>query len=235
VTDGTDDREGSDGGEQGPDEPDPDPDSDPDQGREQDQGRDRDADDPLAWTTTGSETEYTCPGFAVRRDDVVFPDGRAGEYHSVREPPAVVVLPLTPDGEVVVIEEWRQAVGRVNRGLPAGTMEGDESVRAAARRELREETGHVAGDIEALVTVEPLNGVSNAVHHHVLATDCTPAGDQSLDHNESIRVDTAGYEELLAAVTAGDLRDGRSMTALLYYARTRGAGGGDGSGNATPE
>ena len=78
------------------------------------------ADDTLRWETLDTEHDYTCPGFDVRRDDVELPDGTDTDYHYVDESPAVVVLPLTPDGEIVVIEEWRQAVGRVNRGLPAG-------------------------------------------------------------------------------------------------------------------
>ena len=80
-------------------------------------------DDSLTWETTDSEIDYTCPGFEVRRDDVRLPDGTETDYHYVDEQPAVVVLPFTTDGEVVVIEEWRQAVGRVNRGIPAGTVE----------------------------------------------------------------------------------------------------------------
>jgi len=76
--------------------------------------------DDLAWETLDTDIDYRCPGFDVRRDEVRFPDGETDGYHYVDEAPAVVVLPLTPDGDVVVIDEWRQAVGRVNRGLPAG-------------------------------------------------------------------------------------------------------------------
>ena len=77
-------------------------------------------DDPLRWEMLDTEIDYTCPGFDVRRDDVRLPDGTETDYHYVDESPAVVVLPLTPDGDIVVIEEWRQAVDRVHRGLPAG-------------------------------------------------------------------------------------------------------------------
>ncbi|TKX83474.1 NUDIX hydrolase, partial [Halorubrum sp. SS5] len=132
--------------------------------------------DDLAWETLGSAVDYTCPGFDVRRDEVRFPDGEADGFHYVDEPPAVVVLPLTPDGDAVVIDEWRQAVGRVNRGIPAGTMEPedgdagadggvtDEAVERAAARELAEETGYEADSFERLTTVEPTNGMANAVH-----------------------------------------------------------------------
>ena len=120
--------------------------------------------------------------------------------------------------EVVVIEEWRQAVGRVNRGLPAGSMERGEDVEAAARRELAEETGYEAASIEELVTVEPSNGIANSVHHHVVARGCTPTAERALDHNESIRVETAAYDDLVAAAVAGDLRDGRAVLALLVHA-----------------
>ena len=175
--------------------------------------------DKLAWETTGTEIDYRCPGFDVRRDDVRFPDGGSGEYHYVDEPPAVVILPLTPDGDVVVIDEWRQAVGRVNRGLPAGTVEpddGDDLERAAAR-ELAEESGYEAAGFERLTTVEPTNGVANAVHHHFLAEGCEPTADRDLDDNESIEVATVDYDDLLAAVVDDGLRDGRAVTAVLWY------------------
>ena len=175
------------------------------------------ADDPLQWETTDTEIDYACPGFDVRRDDIRLPDGTETDYHYVDESPAVVVLPLTPDGDVVVIEEWRQAVDRVNHGLPAGSMEGEEEPSDAAHRELREETGYEADRIEHLLTAEPSNGIANSVHHHFVAYDCEPTADQELDDNESIRVDTIGYDEYLDSVVNDDLNDGRSALTLLQY------------------
>ncbi len=179
--------------------------------------------DDLVWKTTGTEIEYRCPGFDVRRDDVRYPDGAEGAYHYVDEPPAVVVLPFTPDGDVVVIDEWRQAVGRVNRGLPAGTVEPEDAndLERAAARELAEETGYEAGALEHLITVEPVNGVANAVHHHFIATGCEPTRERELDHNESIAVDVVDYDELLSGVVDGELRDGRAVTAMTQYELTR--------------
>ncbi|WP_410766530.1 NUDIX hydrolase [Haloferax sp. DFSO60] len=172
----------------------------------------------LAWETTDTRIDYSCPGFDVRMDDVRLPDGTETDFHYVDEPPAVVILPFTPDGDVVVIDEWRQAVGRVNRGLPAGgTEDHDDDLSEAVQRELTEETGYEAGRVEPLVTVEPANGFANSIHHYFVAYDCTPDGDQNLDFNESIRPTTVEYDELRANVLAGDLRDGRTVTGLLYY------------------
>jgi ADP-ribose pyrophosphatase len=174
--------------------------------------------DDLRWETTDSAVDYTCPGFDVRRDAVTLPDGTAAAYHYVDESPAVVVLPFTPDGEVVVIDEWRQAVGRVNRGLPAGSVDpDDDDVAAAARRELREETGYEAESVERRRSVEPSNGIANSVHHHVVARGCRPTAERDLDDNESIRVDTVPYDDLLAAAVGGDLRDGRAVVGVLGY------------------
>jgi ADP-ribose pyrophosphatase len=182
---------------------------------------DHDAGDPaddLAWTTTGSETEYTCPGFSVRRDDVTLPDGTETDFHSVEDPPAVVILPFTPDGDVVVIEEWRQAVGRVNRGLPAGTVDAaDADLDAVARRELAEETGYEPDSLSYLCAVEPANGLLDSVHHYYLAHGCEPTAERDLDFNESIRVAVTGYEGLLADVLDGTVRDGRTVVGVTRY------------------
>jgi ADP-ribose pyrophosphatase len=186
-----------------------------------DDGRDDPADDAdadLAWETTESGIDYSCPGFDVRRDDVTLPDGTETDFHYVDEPPAVVVLPFTPDGDVVLVEEWRQAVGRVNRGLPAGTTEPhDDDLATAARRELREETGHEAAAVTYLCTVEPANGIANSVHHYFVAEGCEPTADQDLDFNESIRVAVADYDEVLTAALDGQLRDGRAVLGLTRY------------------
>ncbi|WP_255150844.1 NUDIX hydrolase [Halorarius halobius] len=176
-------------------------------------------DDPLAWETLDSAVDYTCPGFDVQRDDVRLPDGTETEFHFLTEPDSVVVLPFTPDGDVVVIEEWRQAVKRVNRGLPAGGLEpGDDDVATAARRELAEETGYEAGTVERLCTYEPANGLLDATFHYVVAHDCEPTAEQDLDFNESIRVEEAAFDDLRADCLAGEMRDGRSALAILQYA-----------------
>jgi ADP-ribose pyrophosphatase len=182
----------------------------------------------IAWETLDSETDYVCPGFAVTREEVRYPDGSTGAFHYVDEPPSVVVVPLTPEGKVVVIEEWRQAVGRASLGFPAGGVDpDDDGLAAAAHRELREETGYVADEVEHLVTAEPANGIANAVHHYFVGVDCLPNGSQDLDADESIRVETTTMDKLEERLRAGDLRDGRTALGLFYYDALRGGADAD--------
>ena len=176
-------------------------------------------DDDLAWETLDSRVAYSCPGFDVYNEDVRFPNGDVGEFDFLSEQEAVVVLPFTTDGDVVVIDEWRQAVKRVNRSLPAGSIEEDDPDReTAARRELAEETGYEAGAVEHLTTVEPANGIADSVLHYFVARDCEPSADQDLEDIESIRVGTTTLEQLVEAARDDELRDGRSSMGVLYFA-----------------
>lgn len=180
-------------------------------------------DDELAWTVEDRETAYECPGFDIIREDVILPDGTRTDFDFLSDPPSVVILPFLPNGDVVVIEEWRQAVKRVNLGLPAGTAEPDDrDLTSAARRELLEETGYDAGRIEPLGTFEPANGLADTHHHYFLAHECTHTGEPTHDADESIRVRVMGYEELWEAVVDGTLQDGRTALGVLYHRATSG-------------
>lgn len=176
------------------------------------------SDDSLEWETLDRRVAYTCPGFDVVNESVRLPDGTETEYDYLSEPASVCILPLTPDDDVVCIKEWRQAVDRVTYGLPVGGTEpDDDDLDAAARRELAEETGYEADRLDPLVTIEPANGIADAVLHVFVARGCQPTGEQQLDHNESIRVSPTPFSTLLEAVGDGEIRDGRTVLAVSYY------------------
>ena len=171
-----------------------------------------------SWETVDRATAYSCPGFDIVREDVRLPDGTETDFDYLVEGESVVILPFTPEREVVTIEEWRHAVKRLNHGLPAGSMEPDENPEQAARRELQEETGYEADGVEHMTTVEPANGFADAVFHYFVARGCEPTAEQDLDHNETIRVRTTTLEELLDRAREDDLRDGRTAFGVCYYA-----------------
>jgi len=170
------------------------------------------------WETVNERIAYSCEGFDIVNETVALPDGTEAEFDYLTEGESAVILPFTTDGEVVVIDEWRHAVKRQNRGLPAGSLETGEDREEGARRELREETGHEAGRIEYLGGFEPANGFSDAYFHYFVARDCERTGEQSLDTDETIEVSTTAFEDLLEAVRTGELEDGRTVTAVLHHA-----------------
>ncbi len=175
------------------------------------------SEDDLAWKTERRENAYACPGFSIVHEEVRLPDGSMTDFDYLHDGPSVVVLPFTPDGRLVVIDEWRQAVKRVTRSFPAGGIEPGEGIREAAKRELEEETGYEAADVTPLGTYEPATGFSDAVFHYFVATGCEPTGSQDLDQNESITVDTTTLPDLLEALLADELEDGRTALGLLRY------------------
>lgn len=156
------------------------------------------------------------PWFTVRVDEISYPDGRPGTYYCVGIPPSAVVLPVLDDGRIALIRQWRYTLQRDHLELPAGRIHAGETPLEAARRELREETGHRAGRLVPMPGFYPTNGISAHWSYLYAALDCEPEGALELDPCERLIVQTFTAAECEALLRAGRIEDGFSALALLY-------------------
>lgn len=171
--------------------------------------------------TTGkilsSKVIYKGPVFGVRRDEVLEPSGvRTREV--ITHPGSVVVMPVLPNGRIVLIRQYRHAARRFLWELVAGRMEPGEGVRRAAARELIEETGYRAKRLRVFLDLFPTPGFLEE-RMHILIAEGVTAGKADPEEDEKITVKAFTRAELETMIQRGVLRDAKSVAGLLYYFR----------------
>jgi ADP-ribose pyrophosphatase len=169
--------------------------------------------------TIRSERAFDGKLLHVRIDHVRLPSGRESVREVIEHPGAVGILALTPAREVILIRQWRHAVGVELLEIPAGTRETGESAEVTARRELREETGYEAGSLEPIARYFSSAGFSDEQMSLFLARDCTPV---ERDRNpaevtEVVLVTAADLPALLPPANAR-VRDAKTLVALTWLA-----------------
>ena len=170
---------------------------------------------------TESERVFSGVKFDVERRSVPTGDGETVMREVVVHPGAVVVLPLLDDGRIVMIRNHRFAVGETLWELCAGTLEEGESPAQTAARELTEETGYRAERIEPLTTFYTTPGICTERMYAFLATGLTEVG-QDLEEGERIEVELVTRERAMEMVASGEVRDGKTLAAMLFYHATSG-------------
>jgi len=149
-----------------------------------------------------------------RLDTVALPDGSTAIREIIGTPGAVVIVPVTDDGQVRMVRQYRSAAGEFLLELPAGTLEPNESPAQAAPRELAEETGDHAARWHRLTGFYTLPGICDEYLHLFLATGLTP-GPTNQEADEFIEVVTLPLDEALAMVRRGEIRDAKTIIGLL--------------------
>jgi 8-oxo-dGTP pyrophosphatase MutT (NUDIX family) len=179
----------------------------------------RAADDPPdfpPFRRTSSRRVYDSPWCALRRDEILLPGGGEQDYHVFEVSNAVAVVPLLPDGRVLLLWQYRYPHGRSQWEVPAGRIHAGEDPRTAAERELLEETGHRSSKWTALPGWFPTGGISAHYAHAYLAEDCEEVAAPSHDGAEQILIRGFTRDEVLAKLHAGRFADAFSALALFY-------------------
>jgi ADP-ribose pyrophosphatase len=150
-------------------------------------------------------------------DRVELPNGRETTLEMIRHPGAAAVVPLDADGSVHLVRQYRYATGDWIFEVPAGKLDGGEEPQACAVREVEEEIGLVPGRLADLGWIWTTPGFTDEKIWLYLATELGP-GRQTLQENEVLSVVNMPFEEAVRLAATGEIRDGKSICALLRAA-----------------
>ncbi|MCU1243369.1 MAG: hydrolase [Candidatus Acidoferrum typicum] len=165
-----------------------------------------------------SKIIYKGPVFGVRRDEVLEPGGVRAIREVITHPGSVVVLPVLPDGRILLIRQYRHATRQYLWELVAGRIDHGESIKHAAARELMEETGYRAKRFRVFLDMFPTPGFLEE-RMYVLFAEELKAGEAQPEEDERITAKAFEPTALEHMIQKNVLRDAKSIAGLLYYFR----------------
>src|SRR5207248_3073308 len=149
---------------------------------------------------------------------VVLRDGRRAQREIVEHVQAVAIVPVTADGRIVMVRQYRLPVGAVMLEVPAGSLDDDENPETGAQRELQEETGFAAGRLTRIGGFWVAPGYCTEYSHIYLAEELRESR-LDADEDEDVEVELLSLDDALARIDRGEIEDAKSICGLLQYAR----------------
>ena len=175
------------------------------------------------WPRLGSEIVGDYRIFRLRRDRAHSPhDGREFQFYVLEAPDWINVIPLTPEGKVVLIRQYRHGTEEISLEIPGGMVdEEDGSPAATARRELLEETGYAAEEVIPIGRVAPNPAFLDNCCHTFLARNARPIAEPQFDGAEYIELELVDLDEIPALITGGRITHALVVAAFYYYEQFR--------------
>ncbi len=161
---------------------------------------------------------HQTPWLGVREDTVRYADGRERPYTVIECGHCVGVLPLTDDGQVLMVRQFRYIVGRYTWEMPTGGVRPGESFEAAAQRELAEEAGHRAAELIHVSTYHTSKSSIDETAHLYIGRGLSPASAEQ-DDDEDVAYTPMPLTEVLQMVLDGAITDSMTIIAILHAER----------------
>jgi ADP-ribose pyrophosphatase len=175
-----------------------------------------------AWPRRSSEAVGDYRVFRVKRELCLDPrDNSEHSFFVIEAPDWINVVPVTTDGRIILIEQYRQGTGEVTLEIPGGMVDENESPADAAARELLEETGYRAGRLELLGRTRPNPALQNNWLHTFVARDCLATGSQKLDAAEHIAVRLVAPDEAMDLIKRGVIDHALVVAAFYLFSKTQ--------------
>jgi len=171
-------------------------------------------------TVISSKIAYSFKYLAMVEEQLLLPTGLTTSHMTVQHPGAIVILPITDDGKILFIRQYRHSIGEFLLELPAGALNHGENPLDSAMRELQEETGYAARDITSLGIAFPVTGFCSEVQHFFVARGLYESR-LPADDDEQIELAPLTVADAEAHIKEGTLPDSKSV-ALFMRARLHG-------------
>lgn len=177
--------------------------------------------DNLEWKTLSSENLFKADWFTIRKDVCERSDGKIIDPYYVYEfPDWVTALPVTEEGKIILIHQYRHALGEVCIELPGGCVDAaDNSLEDAVRREMLEETGYAFETVHLLGKISSNPSTNNNLMHMFVATGGKKIQAQEMDNNEQIEVFEVDFEELEKLIIEKRIMQSMHMSTIFYALR----------------
>ncbi len=173
------------------------------------------------WSRLSKETVFTCPYYKLSHDRYRLPSGAEQDYHYVDIPGSTMVVPVLPDGTLILVSQHRYLVGKKSLEFPAGGMKEGYEALFNAKEELREETGYEAKSWEQVGEFAPYNGVSNELCRVFVARDLESVGPEP-EPTEELEIVHLTPDDIRARIASGELWDGMTIVSFTLYEAWRG-------------
>jgi ADP-ribose pyrophosphatase len=167
----------------------------------------------MSWSVLSSQKKADFPLFKVFEDRVKLPNGLQLNYYRIEKIPVVAILPVISD-KIVMVKQYRYPIKSYSLELPAGHVRSNETSEECAIRELKEETGFIAGKIEKISSYNPSTEYSDQIYSIFIAKDLKK-DKTNREKYEIIDVELLKTECVIEKIMDGIITDGRTITAVL--------------------
>jgi ADP-ribose pyrophosphatase len=169
------------------------------------------------YTTLSRRYLWQSRWYNVRQDQLRQTDGREFTYTIIEKPGAVWIVPVTAEGNLILINQYRYPVGEWCLEVPAGNIEPGMAPEEMAARELREEIGGTAGQIIPVAEFYTMNGIGDEIAKVFVALDVV-LGEPAREFTEHIELIEMPVQKALHMARSGAIKDGPSALAILLCA-----------------